>query len=143
MQVLARVDAAEAAGTVEPWTDEVPPEKLLDTEPEPGTVAVDESFPNLGGRELRLSNGMRVSYRRSDLQDDQILLAVRTHATHASASRQSSPGFQFLGSRTAALTLCTLRAREVAVPSTPPLRCVRDNRMPGAAHSIRSFALNV
>eukprot|EP00892_Ulva_mutabilis_P009176 jgi/Ulvmu1/6630/UM003_0268.1 len=75
LQVLERVDAAEAAGEIEAWADEVPPEKLLEEEPPAGTVTDSATFEALGARELLLSNGMRVTLRRSDLQDDQILLA--------------------------------------------------------------------
>lgn len=78
MQVLRRVDAEEAAAAIDPWTDELPPERLLAEEPTAGSVAAERDLESLGARELQLSNGMRVVFRPSDLQDDQILLMVRT-----------------------------------------------------------------
>lgn len=78
VQVLRKVDAEEAAATIDPWADELPPERLLAEEPAAGSVAAERALESLGARELQLSNGMRVVFRPSDLQDDQILLMVCT-----------------------------------------------------------------
>lgn len=83
VQVVGRVDAAEAAGKITPWAEELPPDRLMQEAPTAGTVTGERDLENLSARELTLGNGMRVVYRQSDLQDDQILLMVRSScSTH-------------------------------------------------------------
>lgn len=78
MQVIEKVDALEAAGSIAELVEDLPPEKLLDTEPEPGEVVAVQELAELGAKELKLSNGMVVVFRHSNLQEDQILLSVRS-----------------------------------------------------------------
>jgi hypothetical protein len=75
LQVVQRVDAAEAAGSIGPWDDELPPDKLLEDEPSPGDIVETRELEDLGATELTLGNGMRVAFRHSDLLEDQILLS--------------------------------------------------------------------
>lgn len=76
VQVIEKVDEQEAAGSIAALVEDLPPEKLLEEEPEPGEVVAVEELVELGAKELKLSNGMVVVFRHSDMQEDQILLSV-------------------------------------------------------------------
>lgn len=75
------MDAAAAAGNIEAWGDDGLPERLLGSEPAPGGIVAEAALESLEATQLQLSNGMRVTYRKSNLMDDQILLAVRPVST--------------------------------------------------------------
>lgn len=77
VQVIERVDAQEAAGCIADLVEDLPPERLLEQEPQPGEVVSVQELKELGAKELKLSNGMCVVFRHSELQEDQILLSVR------------------------------------------------------------------
>lgn len=76
VQVIEKVDAMEAAGSITELVEDLPPEKLLEQEPQPGEVVATQELAELGAKELKLSNGMVVVYRYSDMQEDQVLLSV-------------------------------------------------------------------
>ena len=59
-EVIARVDQAEAEGSITPWEEGDVPASLLEDEPEPGKILSEKEVPVLGGTELTLSNGMKV-----------------------------------------------------------------------------------
>ena len=61
-EVVARVDKAEAEGRITPWEEADVPSSLLEEEPEPGSIVSEKEVPVLGGTELVLSNGMKVSF---------------------------------------------------------------------------------
>jgi hypothetical protein len=75
--VIRSVDALEASGSVPPLLEELPPERLLESEPAPGDVVALRELQALGAKELRLSNGMLVVFRHSELHEDELLLSVR------------------------------------------------------------------
>jgi hypothetical protein len=77
LQVIKEVDAAEAAGAIGEWSQEGQPERIFEAEPPRGAIAAEAWLPALGATELALENGMRVTYRPSDLMDDQIVMSVR------------------------------------------------------------------
>ena len=74
---MQEVDAAEAAGDIEPWQKESQAETLLQEEPPRGAIVSEQKVEAFDGTELELSNGMRVVYRKSDLMEDQIIMSVR------------------------------------------------------------------
>jgi hypothetical protein len=74
---VARVDAAEATGSIQRWSQEDAPEDLLVTAPEAGQIVDRKHFPVLDATELTLSNGMRICYKVSKALEDQVLLHVR------------------------------------------------------------------
>lgn len=83
LAVLAEVEALEASGSLPPPADDAAaPDALMAAPPEITADAVIESrreWPRLGVTELRLRNGMRVAYKRTDFLDDQILLSGFAH----------------------------------------------------------------
>lgn len=85
-QVFERVNSAEQAGTLEDWSHEGMPERLLEEEPARGSIVRERHLDALGATQLHLSNGMRVTYRHSDLMQDQVLLSVRSHTPPARPS---------------------------------------------------------
>jgi hypothetical protein len=60
--VVARVDAAEAAGDIGPWEQDDVPSAIIPPgrEPARGEIASRRDFKALGGTELTLGNGMKV-----------------------------------------------------------------------------------
>lgn len=60
-EIVAKVDKAEAECQIAPWEAADVPTSLLEDEPEPGTIVSEEEVPDLGGVDLTLSNGMKVS----------------------------------------------------------------------------------
>jgi hypothetical protein len=77
VQAIAKANEKEAARDLKVWTYEGLPEKLLDFEPQRGSIVEEKHLESLDATELLLSNGMRVTFRRSDLMQDQVLLSVR------------------------------------------------------------------
>jgi hypothetical protein len=77
VQVIASVDAAEASGSISEWSHVDLPEALLQSEPQRGGIVSEVALEALGATELTLSNSMRVSFRCSELMDDQVLMSVR------------------------------------------------------------------
>ena len=59
-EVVERVAKKEAAGEIEPWSQEEVPTCLLPEMPTPGSIVSRRALPELGATELILSNGMRV-----------------------------------------------------------------------------------
>jgi hypothetical protein len=76
MQAISRVNEKEAARDLELWTYEGLPEKLLESEPKRGSIIEEKKLESLEATELLLSNGMRITFRQSDLMQDQVLLSV-------------------------------------------------------------------
>ena len=82
-QVVQEVDAAEERGDIGEWSQEGQPEHILAEEPARGEVVSERVLPALDAVELTLGNGMRVTFRPSQLMDDQILLSVRVPPARA------------------------------------------------------------
>lgn len=60
-EIVAKVDKAEADGQIAPYEAADVPTTLMEDEPEPGTIVSEQEVPELGGIDLTLSNGMKVS----------------------------------------------------------------------------------
>lgn len=59
-EVVARVAAMEAAGEIQPWSQQDAPSCLMPELPPRGTIVSRRALPELGATEMQLSNGMRV-----------------------------------------------------------------------------------
>ena len=59
------------AKTYEPYKDEAAPKKMMDKTPKPGTIVSEKPSVN-GTTELTLSNGVKVYYRHTDFQADNV-----------------------------------------------------------------------
>lgn len=77
-EVIARVDQAEAEGSITPWEEGDVPASLLEDEPEPGKILSEKEVPVLGGTELTLSNGMKVFPVHSSLSKCMTTTTCRT-----------------------------------------------------------------
>ncbi|KAK6944867.1 Peptidase M16, N-terminal [Dillenia turbinata] len=71
--VVLKVNALEEERKILPWDDEHIPDEIVTVKPIPGSVVWQQEYPNIGVTELRLSNGMRVSYKCTNFFDDQVL----------------------------------------------------------------------
>lgn len=60
------------AKTYEPYKDEAAPTKLMDKTPKPGRIVSEKPSVN-GTTELTLSNGVKVYYRRTNFQADNVI----------------------------------------------------------------------
>lgn len=74
-EVVACVAAAEAAGSIQPWPYEDAPVELVGELPPPGQITSRIELPELEATELVLSNGMRVTYKRTEFLHDQVLMS--------------------------------------------------------------------
>lgn len=61
---------------VEPYVDELTATNLMESTPEPGTVASTKTLPELDVTELTLSNGLKVVLKPTEFKNDQILLSA-------------------------------------------------------------------
>lgn len=71
------MDALEAAGNIDPPNFAAELTAILPAEPTKGKITAERSLPGMEAKELTLSNGMRVAYRKSDLMEDEIIFSVR------------------------------------------------------------------
>lgn len=111
VQVIQRVDEREAAGNIAAVVEDLPPEKLLEEDPQPGEVLAVEELTELGAKELKLSNGMVVVFRHSDMQEDQVLLSVRARLfCTPPVTAQHIASFSYCGAASLRLKSCMQRA---------------------------------
>ncbi|KAM7276034.1 hypothetical protein ACFE04_017900 [Oxalis oulophora] len=71
--VVSKINVLEEQKCISPWDDELIPEEIVTTKPNPGNIVDEIEYLNLGATELTLSNGMRVCYKSTDFFDDQVL----------------------------------------------------------------------
>ncbi|KAI3421693.1 uncharacterized protein J3R85_011884 [Psidium guajava] len=71
--VVLKVNSLEEAKQVPPWDEEHIPEEIVSVKPNPGYVAQQLEYSDIGATELILSNGMRICYKCTDFLDDQVL----------------------------------------------------------------------
>lgn len=71
-RVIDEVEQREAAGSIEPLSEDEAPTQILESQPEPGSVVSRKEYPVLGAVELQLSNGMRV---RTDQRIQQLRIS--------------------------------------------------------------------
>jgi zinc protease len=69
LAVFAKVESMD----IEPYEDEDVAESLMETMPEPGSIAGIEEMPSIGVKKLELSNGATVYYKKTDFKDNEIL----------------------------------------------------------------------
>ncbi len=58
---------------ISPYEDEAVRSELIETLPAPGSIVASETNPDLGITTLTLSNGARVSYKKTDFKNDEVL----------------------------------------------------------------------
>ncbi len=66
--------AAIAAKDIAAYEDNVPLQPLMATEPKAGTITSTKNEPEIGGKHVVLSNGVRVILKKTDYKNDEILL---------------------------------------------------------------------
>lgn len=71
-EVLAIINASDA--DVKPYVDTEVAKALLRTEPKAGTITKRESNDKLGSVTLTLSNGAKVTYKKTDFKNDEVLM---------------------------------------------------------------------
>lgn len=67
--LLETIKTAEIA----PYQDEAVRSELIESMPAPGSIVSSETNPDLGITTLTLSNGARVSYKKTDFKNDEVL----------------------------------------------------------------------
>ncbi|MDP4206185.1 MAG: insulinase family protein, partial [Bacteroidota bacterium] len=73
-EALSIIDKVETS-TVEPYVDKVASAQLMKELPKGGKVVAERKLPEYNAVEWTLSNGVKVAYRYSDLNKDQILFS--------------------------------------------------------------------
>ena len=74
-RLLAAFEAARNRN-VEPYTDAVADAPLVPQPPPPGSITAEQTYPEIGVTEWRLSNGVRVLLKPTDFKDDEVLLGA-------------------------------------------------------------------
>lgn len=74
-EVVARVQELEETGAIAPWEEQDAVDSVLPPgyAVAPGSVVSSREWPNIGAKELRLSNGMKVRWL---LPQPQVLLGL-------------------------------------------------------------------
>jgi zinc protease len=73
---LGGVFTAVGTKTIEPYRDDVSDAPLVPTLPTPAAIAAERAIADLGARELRLGNGVRVILKPTDFKADEVLLGA-------------------------------------------------------------------
>ncbi len=73
---LAAVYAAVAAGSLEPYVDQVVDEPLVAVVPEPIEIVSEAYYEELDVSEIRLANGIRILMKPTEFQADEILFSA-------------------------------------------------------------------
>ena len=73
LQTLANARGAE----LQPYTEEVVPDTLLEELPTPGQIVKEIDHPEIGVTEWTLSNGMRVLLRPSTFREDEVVFSIQ------------------------------------------------------------------
>ncbi|NJD11601.1 MAG: insulinase family protein, partial [Gemmatimonadetes bacterium] len=74
-RLLAAFDSVRRRDVL-PYQDAVADAPLVPQPPAPGTIASEQTYPEIGVTEWRLSNGVRVLLKPTDFKDDEILLGA-------------------------------------------------------------------
>ncbi len=75
--IKAAIDGVHAE-ELEAWVDDVRDEPLIDVPPVAGRIVGETEIAELGCKALTLSNGARVILKKTDFQDDQVILEARS-----------------------------------------------------------------
>lgn len=76
-QVRSLLSAIEAKN-IAAYVDNVPTKPLVETMPTPGTIVKQTDLSDVQGKELILSNGARVVYKKTDYKNDEILFSAQS-----------------------------------------------------------------
>ena len=85
VEVLAAIDAKSTAD-VKPYEEKAVAAALLSKEPKAGKITATTKNPTLGTTELKLSNGVTVTLKRTDFKADQIIMSSYRYGGNASYS---------------------------------------------------------
>jgi len=70
--------AAIESKSIAAYVDNVPTKPLIENVPTPGTIVKTTDLPDIQGKELILSNGARVVYKKTDFKNDEILFSAQS-----------------------------------------------------------------
>lgn len=88
--LLATFSAVEKE-TLEAFVDRVAEGPLLPTAPEPGRIVAEKTLPEIGLTTWTLSNGIRVAFKQTDFQNDEVLVRAFSPGGHSLASNADYP----------------------------------------------------
>lgn len=72
--IVANVREMEIQGDIAPWNEDNLPEVIVKDLPTPGVISETKECPEFEATEITLSNGMRVCYKCTEFNDDEILV---------------------------------------------------------------------
>lgn len=81
-EILELVRATESVA-VTPWVDRVRDEPLVSEVPEPGQILSEEEIPEIGATLWKLSNGVELLLKPTDLKNDEVLLRGYSPGGHS------------------------------------------------------------
>jgi zinc protease len=72
--LLSAIDAKD----IKPYVDAVPVKPLMEKVPTPGTITSSKDLADIGAKEIILSNGARVVFKKTDYKNDEIIFTARS-----------------------------------------------------------------
>ena len=94
---LQKAIAAARAAQIEAYVDNVKDEPLMTTLPKPGKIKKEVKNERFGYTELRLSNGVKVVLKQTDLKKDQVLLRGYGYGGSALYGNKELPNLKMFG----------------------------------------------
>ena len=106
------VNAARTA-QIEAYVDNVKDEPLMTTLPKPGKIKKEVKNDKFGYTELKLSNGVTVVLKQTDLKKDQVLLRGEGYGGEALYGNEELPNLRMFGDVIEASGLCNFSHTEL------------------------------
>ena len=78
-EVLALLETVKTSTEIKPYIDETAQESLFTNLPEKGTITNETSNDKLGIKTLTLSNGAKVTYKKTDFKNDEVLFSCQSY----------------------------------------------------------------
>ncbi len=78
-EVLALLEEVKTSTTIKPYQDEAVKESLFATLPKAGSIVNETNNDKLNIKTITLSNGAKVSYKKTDFRNDQILFKCQSY----------------------------------------------------------------
>ena len=94
---LKKAIAAARTAQIEAYVDNVKDEPLMTTLPKPGKIKKEVKNERFGYTELRLSNGVKVVLKQTDLKKDQVLLRGYGYGGSALYGNKELPNLKMFG----------------------------------------------
>ncbi|KMT03255.1 hypothetical protein BVRB_8g197980 [Beta vulgaris subsp. vulgaris] len=84
--LVSVTDSLEEEEKISAWKDDFIPEEVVQVKPNPGEVVRKSDYQDIGVTEIALSNGMKVCYKCTDFQNDQVIFRGYSYGGYSELS---------------------------------------------------------